>query len=185
VTWTVKNNFGPVRLTATGGPLGSSLTRRPTIENGASQEYTVEVPAGAQRLDVAIGNVSDGAADLDLTVYLGEEVVGQAADGDSEESVSIPNPAAGTYTVVVDGYAVPSGSTEYDYQDVFLSPALGTMTVPATVLNLANGASAPVTGSVTAAAAPAEGRRLFGEMTLVTDEGAVVGRGTVVIGAVN
>jgi hypothetical protein len=184
VTWTVKNNFGPLRLTATGGPLGSSRTERPTIANGATQEYTVDVPAGAQRLDVAIGNVSDGAADLDLSVFLGATRVGLAADGDSEEAVSIPNPAAGTYRVVVDGYAVPAGTTQYDYQDVFLSPALGTMTVPATVLNLANGATASVTGSVTAAAAPAEGRSLFGEMALVTDEGAVVGRGTVVIGAV-
>ena len=102
-----------------------------------------------------------------------------------EEAVSIPNPVAGTYRVVVDGYAVPSGSTQYDYQDVFLSPALGAMTVPATVLTLANGATAPVTGSVTATAAPAAGRSLFGEMTLITDEGAVVGRGTVSIGAVN
>jgi subtilisin family serine protease len=185
VTWSVKNNFGPLRLSATGGALGSAKTARPTIEDGASQEYTVEVPAGAARLDVAIGNVSDGAADLDLTVFLGTAQVGQDADGDSEEAVSIPNPAAGTYRVVVDGYAVPSGSTQYDYQDVFLSPALGAMTVPATVLNLANGATAPVTGSVTAAVAPAAGRSLFGEMTLITDEGAVVGRGTVSIGAVN
>ncbi|MGW4943892.1 S8 family serine peptidase [Actinoplanes sp. NPDC004185] len=185
VTWTVKNNFGPLRLTATGGPLGSAKSARPTIEDGASQEYTVEVPAGAQRLDVAIGNVSDPAADLDLTVSLAGQQVAASADGDSEESVSIPNPAAGTYTVVVDGYAVPSGSTQYDYRDVFLSPALGAMTVPATVLTLANGATATVTGSVTAAAAPAAGRNLFGEMTLITDEGAVVGRGTVSIGAVN
>ncbi len=184
VTWTVKNNFGPLRLTATGGPLGSALSQRPTIDNGARQRYTVEVPAGAQRLDVAIGNVSDAAADLDLTVLLGDTRVAQAADGDSEESVSIPNPAAGTYTVVVDGYAVPSGSTQYDYLDVYLSPVLGAMTVPATVLSLANGASAPVTGSVTAAVVPSAGRNLFGEMTLITDEGAVAGRGTVTIGAV-
>jgi subtilisin family serine protease len=184
VTWTVKNNFGPLRLTAAGGSLGSAKSVRPTIENAAVQEYTVEVPAGAERLDVAIGNVSDGAADLDLAVYLGATRVGLAADGDSEEAVSLPNPAAGTYRVVVDGYAVPSGSTEYDYLDVFLSPALGRTTVPATTLNLANGASAQVTGAVTATAAPAAGRSLFGEMSLITDEGAVVGRGTVLIGEV-
>ena len=184
VSWTVKNAFGPLKLTAGGGALGSSLSTRPTIADGASQEYTVEVPAGAERLDVVIGNVSDAAADLDLTVYLGTTQVGQSADGDSEESVSIPNPAAGTYTVVIDGYAVPSGSTEYDYQDVFLSPALGAMTVPSTAISLANGASAAVTGSVTAVSAPAAGRSLFGEMTLTTDEGAVVGRGSVTIGEV-
>lgn len=184
VTWSVKNNFGPLKLTAVGGALGSARSERPAIANGASQEYTVDVPAGAQRLDVAIGNVSDAAADLDLTVYLGDAQVKQSADGDSEESVSIPKPAAGTYRVVINGYAVPSGTTQYDYQDVFLSPALGAMTVPSTVLTLAAGATAPVTGSVTAASAPAAGRSLFGEMSLVTDEEAIVGRGTVRIGEV-
>ena len=53
------------------------------------------------------------------------------------------------------------------------------MSVPATAVSLANGATATITGSVTADAAPAAGRQLFGEMTVVTDEGAVVGRGQV------
>ena len=184
VSWTVRNTFGPITVTATGGPLGSANSARPTIADGASQEYTVEVPEGADRLDVAIGNVSDPAADLDLTVFLGDTQVGQAADGDSEESVSIPNPAAGTYTVVVDGYAVPSGSTEYDYLDVYFSPSLGTVDVPATATPLAGGATATITGTVTAAAAPPAGRSLFGEVTITTSEGAVVGRGSVLIGAV-
>ena len=104
-------------------------------------------------------------------------LVGQSADGDSEESVTIANPAAGTYTVEVDGFAVPAGTTAYDYRDVFFSPALGSVDVPASVVTLGPGASTPITGSVTALAAPAAGRQLFGEMTVVTDEGAVVGSG--------
>ncbi|MET0422870.1 MAG: S8 family serine peptidase, partial [Actinoplanes sp.] len=54
VTWTVKNNFGPLKVNAQGGPLGSSNELRPTIADGESQEFTIEVPAGAQRLDVSI-----------------------------------------------------------------------------------------------------------------------------------
>ena len=42
--------------------------RRPTIADGAVQAYTVEVPAGADRLDVKIGRTSDTGADLDLYV---------------------------------------------------------------------------------------------------------------------
>jgi hypothetical protein len=99
--------------------------------------------------------------------------------------VSIPNPAAGTYTIVVDGYAVPAGSTAYDYLDVYYSASLGTVAVPATPKTLANGASTTITGSVTAAAAPPAGRSLFGQMAVITDEGAVVGRGSVLIGQVN
>ncbi|MGX6603676.1 S8 family serine peptidase [Micromonosporaceae bacterium Da 78-11] len=184
VTWTVKNNYGPVKVTAQGGPLGSSNKQRPTIADGASQEYTVEVPAGVQRLDVSIGNPSDAAADLDLTVFLAGKQVAQQADGDSEEAVSIANPAAGTYTVVVDGYAVPAGTTAYDYLDVYYSPTLGSVAVPATTVSLASGASTTITGSVTAASAPPAGRSLFGEMTVITDEGAVLGRGSVAITAV-
>jgi subtilisin family serine protease len=184
VTWTVKNQFGPVTVTGRGGPLGSSVSTRPTIADGAAQTYTVTVPAGSTRLDVSIGNTSDAAADLDLTVQFGGATVAQSADGDSEESVSIPNPAAGTYTVLVDGYEVPSGSTQYDYRDVFFSPALGQVTVPATPRTLANGATTTISGTVTATAPPPAGRSLFGEMEVVTDEGAVVGRGAVQIGAV-
>ncbi len=184
VTWTVKNEFGPVTVTAQGGPLGSANSQRPTIADGASQEYTVAVPEGAERLDVAIGNVSDAAADLDLTVLLNGVQVAQAADGDSEEAVSIPNPEAGTYTVVVDGYSVPSGTTEYDYLDVYFSPSLGSVDVPATEIALAAGATATITGTVTAAAGPPANRSLFGEVVISTTEGAVVGRGAVLIGSV-
>jgi hypothetical protein len=185
VTWTIKNEFGPITVAAAGGPLGSAFSSRPTIADGASQEYEVVVPEGADRLDVSIGNASDAAADLDLTVFLGDVQVAQQADGDSEEAVSIPNPAAGTYTVVVDGYAVPSGSTAYDYLDVYYSAALGTVSVPATPVALASGATTTITGTVTAATAPPAGRSLFGEVIFNTTEGAVVGRGSVLIGAVN
>lgn len=185
VTWTLTNGYGPVTVTAKGGPLGSAASSRPTIADGASQEYEVVVPAGADRLDVSIGNVSDAAADLDLTVELNGAVVGQSADGDSEESVSLVEPAAGTYTVVVDGYEVPSGSTAYDYLDVFYSDSLGSLSAQAAPVSLAAGQSATVSGTVTAATAPQPGRGLFGQMTVTTDQGAVVGRGSVLIGAVS
>lgn len=184
VSWTVTNNYGPVTVKGVGGPLGSASVQRPTIADGAQQQYTVVVPAGATKFEAAINNPSDPAADLDLFVYRDGVLVAQSADGDSDESVSLANPAAGTYTVVIDGYAVPSGSTSYDYRDVFYSPALGTLSVPASTITLANGQSATVNGSVTALAAPAAGRQLFGELTVVTDQGAVVGRGSVLIGAV-
>jgi hypothetical protein len=185
VTWTLHNDFGPVRVQGRGGPLGSAFTARPSIATGETDTYTVEVPAGATRFDAVIGNPSDQGADLDLYVYREGTLVGQSADGDSEEAVSIEDPEPGTYTVEVDGFDVPAGTTEYDYRDVFFSPSLGSVAVPATFVTLANGATATISGTVTAASAPAAGRQLFGEMTVVTDEGAVVGRGAVSIGAVN
>ncbi|MFI5074371.1 MAG: S8 family serine peptidase [Actinomycetales bacterium] len=184
VTWTVTNNYGPVAMKGQGGPLGSANAQRPTIADGAEQSYTVVVPAGATRLDVAINNTSDPGADLDLFVYRGATLVGQSADGDSNESVSLANPAAGEYTVRIDGYSVPSGSTQYDYRDVFYSPALGTLSAPSTLVNLVNGQSTTISGTVTAVSAPSAGRQLFGELVVVSDQGAVLGRGSVIIGAV-
>lgn len=184
VTWTLENQLAPVTVTGRGGPLGSAKVAKPTIADGQVQQYDVVVPEGASKLDVAIGSTSDRAADLDLTVELDGAVVATSADGDSEESVSIPSPKAGTYTVVVDGYSVPSGSTTFDYRDVFYSPALGSVTVSATPTRLGAGGTAQLTGAVVAKSAPADGRELFGEMTVVTSEGAIVGRGNVAIGAV-
>jgi hypothetical protein len=164
-----------------GGPLGSAKDSRETIGKGQHQEFQVEVPAGASRLDVAIGNPSDLSADLDLTVLKDGVVVAQSADGDSEEAVSIDSPAAGTYTVQVDGFDVPSGSTGYDYRDVFFSSSLGQLATPAGQRALAPGAATTVQGTMTAEAAPVAGRVLFGEMRVLSSEGAPLGSGTVLV----
>lgn len=179
------NKFGPVLVHGQGGPLGSSVTARPSITTDETDTFTVVVPAGASRLDVSIGNPSDPGADLDLTVFRDGVQVGQDADSDSEESVSLVNPAAGTYTVEVLGFDVPAGSTDYDYRDVFFSTALGSVSTAGSTVRLANGATTTLTGSVTVAGAPPAGRALSGELAVVTSEGAVVGRGTVRIGTVS
>ena len=182
VEWEVTNDYGPVTIEPQGGPLGSAVSDRKTIADGALQSFEVVVPEGASRFDAVIGNTSDLGADLDLYVYNeAGALVGQSADGDSEEAVSIVNPAAGTYTVDVDGYSVPAGTTEYDYRDVFFSPALGTLDVPSTPVELDGGESATVTGTLNALAEAAAGRQLFGEMRVVSSEGAVLGTGSVLV----
>ncbi|WP_327355999.1 S8 family serine peptidase [Streptomyces sp. NBC_01304] len=183
VEWKVTNGFAAIDGKLKGGPLGSSKSARPTIANGESQKTTVVVPEGAEKLDVAIGNTADTAADLDLTV-LNEAgaVVGSAADGDSEEAVSLAKPAAGTYTIVVDGYAIPSGSTAYDYLDVFFAPSLGQVKVDESkAVKLANGASAQVAAEVVVAGAAPEGRQFFGEVSVLNARGTVAGSGSVKI----
>ena len=185
VSWTATNAFGAVSVTPRGGSLGSAVSERKTIANHEVKDFTVTVPAGAERLTATIGSPSDPGADLDLFVLNAAGTrVGQSADGDSEESVTLTNPAAGTYTIRVDGYSVPVGTTEYDYLDVFFSAALGSLTTPGTVIDLAGGASAPVSGQITANTAPAAGRQLFGEMRVVSDQGAVLGTGSVVVASV-
>jgi Subtilase family/Bacterial pre-peptidase C-terminal domain len=184
VSWTLINQFVPLTVTAHGGPLGSANVQRPAIADGELQEFTIDVPSGASQLDVEIGDPSDPGADLDLYVVKDGVVVGQDADGDSDEQVHLANPAAGTYVVQVDGFAVPAGTTEYDYRDVFFATALGSVSVGGGSISLGAGASATVEGTVTAKSAPADGRQLFGEMTVRSSEGAVVGRSGVLVKAV-
>ena len=181
LSWELTNQAGPVSVTAASGPLGSAKVDRPTIADGEVDSSEVVVPAGASRLDVAIGGTSDLGADLDLAVSLGGRVLASDADGDSEESVSIRNPVAGTYTVEVVGYGVPAGTTAYDYRDIFYTTSLGAIEIPATAVELGTGDTATLRGSLLVEAAPSAGRGLAGEVLLTEPDGGVVGRASVVV----
>lgn len=182
VGWTVTNNAGALEGKLKGGSLGSAAVDRPSISTGDEKTTTVTIGEGVEKLDIAIGNTSDANADLDLYVYQGPAQVGASTTAGSEESVSLVKPAAGTYTVVVDGYDVPAGTTEYDYRDVYYSPSLGTLSVDESkAVNLAAGASAQVSAEVAVAGAAPEGRQFFGEVQLVNARGTAAGTGSVVI----
>lgn len=185
VQWKITNGFAAIDGKLKGGSLGSAVVTKPTIKQGDRQITTVTIGAGVERLDAAIGGVSDTSADLDLTVLRDGVQVGQSADGDSEESVSLLNPAAGTYTIWVDAYSVPSGSTAYNYRDVYYAPSLGSVQVDdAKAVKLANGASAQVSANVVAGSAAPEGRQFFGEVQLLNNRGTVAGTGSVQIAKV-
>ena len=187
-SYTLKNIFGEFTGRAVGTPLGSARILTPTIADLAQQERDLTVTAGSSSLRVTIGGTSDPSADLDLFVYnctTGSCVLaGQSADGDSEESVTITNPAAGTWKTLVDGFAVPAGSTTFNYVDVFTNSAFGSVAV--TDSNAVRPANSEwtVPGSVTANAAPATGRVLLGGVQVRTDTNVLVGTGDVIVQSV-
>lgn len=187
-SYTITNRFGAFTGRAVGTGLGSARMATPTIANLAQQQYPVTVTAGSTSLRATIGSTSDPAADLDLFVFnctSGSCVLaGQSADGDSEESVTIANPAAGTWVVLVDGYSVPAGSTSYKYIDVFTNPAFGSVSVTDANALRPAGASWTVSGTVTANAAPATGRVLFGNVQVRTDTEVLIGSGDVIVQSV-
>jgi len=188
-SYTITNGFGAFTGRATGSPFGSANRLVPTIADGEAQTYDFAVTAGSTSLRATIGGTSDAAADLDLFVYnctTGTCVLaGQAADGDSEESVTIANPAAGAWRVVVDGFRVPAGTTTFNYIDVFLNAAaFGSVEVTDANALRAAGASWLVAGSVTAKAAPAAGRVLYGNVRVLTDTNIQVGSGDVIVQSV-
>ena len=184
-SYTLTNLFGAFTGRAVGSNLGSAFKARPTIANLAQQTYTVVVEPGSTSLTARIGNPSDTAADLDLFVRnAAGATVGQSADGDSEEAVTINFPAnfaGGTYTIVVDGYAVPKGTTAYDYLDVFANTKFGTVVLTDANALRPAGKLWPVSGTVTANAAPAAGRVLLGNVQVRTDGNVLVGSGDVVV----
>jgi hypothetical protein len=192
-SYTITNQFGAFTGRAVGTALGSARRGTFTIADLAQQFYEVTIPAGATSLRATIGSPSDPGADLDLFVYncttasstgtslVGCTLAGQSADGDSEESVTIAPVAAGRWVVFVDGFAVPSGTTTYNYIDVFQHSSFGSVSVTdANALRPSN-ASWTVPGSVTANAAPASGRVLYGNVQVRTDTNILVGSGDVIV----
>jgi hypothetical protein len=187
-SYTITNGFGAFTGRAVGTTLGSANRMTPTIANAEQQQFQVTVAPGSTSLRATIGSTSDLAADLDLFVYnctSGSCVLaGQAADGDSEESVTIANPAAGTWVVLVDGFAVPAGSTTFKYIDVFVNAAFGSVSVTDANALRPAGASWTVPASVTANAAPAAGRVLYSTVRVLTDTNLQVGSGDVIVESV-
>jgi hypothetical protein len=184
-SYTLTNLYGAFTGRAVGSTLGSARLGRPTIGNLESQQYQVIVTPGSTSLHATIGNTSDPAADLDLIVYnctSGTCIqAGLSADGDSEESVTINSPAAGLWLVLVDGFAVPAGTTQYDYIDVFVNSAFGSVAVTDANALRPAGASWTVPGTVTANAVPAAGRVLLGQVQVVASGGLVIGSGDVIV----
>lgn len=185
LAWQLHNTFGPVTATALAGPLGSVASSSRTIAQDEHQTSTVVVPAGTSRVEVSIGNTNDPNADLDLYVFLDATMVGRSAGIDAAESVSIANPVAGTYRVMVVGYTIGTGTTTFDYRDGIYAPGYGAITVPATAMSLEPGTTTTLTGSVVATSAPETGRTLAGALDIITSAGTVLGRALVQIGAVN
>ena len=187
-SYTATNLFGAFTGRMVGTTLGSARRGVFSIANLAQQQYPVSVTAGSTSLRATIGGTSDLAADLDLFVFnctSGSCVLaGQSADGDSEESVTIANPAAGTWVVLIDGFAVPAGTTTYNYVDVFVNAAFGSVSVTDADALRAAGSSWTVPGTVTANAAPASGRVLLGNVQVRTSTNVLIGSGDVVVQSV-
>jgi hypothetical protein len=186
--YTITNIYGAFTGRAVGGALGSAKIDTPTIAHGAVQTFDVMVPAGTTALRATIGSPSDPGADLDLFVYncvSGTCVLAAStADGDSEESATVANPAAGLWRVEIDGYSVPAGTTTYKYIDLLSAAAYGTIAVTDADALRAAGAVWVVPGTVTANAVPATGRVLYGTVQVRTSANVLIGQGEVIVQSV-
>jgi len=97
-----------------------------------AQLIPVAIPAGTTyaRFSLFDADVSPGA-DIDLCVFRGTTLVGSSGSGTSAEEVNLLNPAADTYTVVVQGWGV-AGTSPFKLHTWLLdSAAAGNMSVTA------------------------------------------------------
>jgi subtilisin family serine protease len=149
----VSGNGGPINYNVTFGYTGTftaaarglvpatttadTITDDPTdnfVPGGpGTKSFSVVIPAGTTyaRFSLFNENVSP-ASDIDLYVYNSANVlVGASGGGTSAEEVNLVNPAAGTYTVWVHGFAV-TGTANFTLFDWVLgSTSAGNMTVAA------------------------------------------------------
>ena len=114
------------------------------------------VPAGATyaRFSLFDANTLPAGSDLDLVVFnpAGTQV-GSSGGGTSAEEVNLLNPAAGNYTVLVDGFATGNPSTFTLFTWVLGGTSAGNMTVtaPASATLGSTGAITITTSGLTAA----------------------------------
>ena len=177
------NTLGSFTGSATGTALGTAFSATPTATQPApgsadpTQQFEIAVPAGATNLSVQVGNPAEPNTDLDLYLFdPSGNLVKQSASSSANESVSVDNPVAGTYTAVVDDFAVGgSGTTTYDYLDVIALPGLGQITTNDPVAPHAAGSTWSADASVTPLGSAGTGRFLLGYVQ-VTSGGVVIGR---------
>lgn len=120
-------------FSATARGLVPAAVANGAVATGGSVDIPVVVPAGMTYARFATFDTEvSQASDLDLEVYLNGTLVGSSGGATTAEAVNLLNPAAGTYTVRVVGFAVPTGAANFKLFSWALgSAAAGNMTVTA------------------------------------------------------
>lgn len=109
--------------------------------NGSNFAKEVTVPAGTPLAKFSVYS-SDVTADFDMVVInpAGQALLAQT--GSASESLSVPNPAPGVYTVYVNLFASPNNqATKATVDAAVLGTNVGNATVTPNPLRLANGQS--------------------------------------------
>ena len=134
---------GPFTATARG--LIPAVVTPGTVTQDPDQEFSVTDPAGTVAIPVVIpaGTTyarfslfnADVVAGSDIDLYVANSagtLVGASGSGGSDEEVNLVSPAAGTYTVYVHGWGLPTGTSAFRLHAWLLGSAdAGNMTVSA------------------------------------------------------
>jgi subtilisin family serine protease len=121
-------------FSATPRGLVPSVVDAGSVSTGQAVDYAVTIPAGTTYARFAMFDADvSPAADIDLEVYNeADTLVASSGGATSTETANLLNPAAGTYTVRVIGFATGAGAASYKLHTFILgSDPAGNMTVGA------------------------------------------------------
>jgi subtilisin family serine protease len=104
-----------------------------SLSSPNAQKHDIAVPAGTTYARFSLfDDFTDGNDDLDMCVFRGTTQVGASGSGTSAEEVNLVDPAAATYTVVVQGWGTDGPDAQYTLFHWLLgSTSAGNMTVVA------------------------------------------------------
>ena len=165
-TFQMKNRFASFQGAAVSTPLAGVLEAKESVAPLGQNVHTVEVAPGTSRLMFQLSEASDPAADLDLYLF---DCTGKTScvsrrsrvGPTSDETLSIDNPAPGTWKLVVDGVRVPGAGVSYRYRESAFNPRFGSLIVAEGSGPRDAGSSWEARAHVWVASAPPDGRRLF------------------------
>ncbi len=145
-SYSVKFGYtGPFSATARGLVAAQAAAGQVSVNQETSFQVTVPAGTTLARFSLFDANVTPGGSDLDMVV-LGPTgtVVGSSGGPTTAEEVNVINPAAGVYTVLVQGFAISTGTADFTLFSWSLgSAAAGNMTITAPT-QATTGASATI-----------------------------------------
>ncbi|MHA7180016.1 S8 family serine peptidase [Arthrobacter sp. MDB2-24] len=114
-------------------------------DNASNASKSVTVPAGTSVAKFSVLS-DDPSADFDMAVVRPNGTVTQVATADASETITIPNPAAGTYRIIANLYAsTDNAPTTGTIDAVILKSGENNATLTPNPLVLANGSTGAVT----------------------------------------
>lgn len=178
------NKWGRSRLKVRRSDLGYATDLWSTVQNGQVNQGMVNVPRKTTRLDMTLTS-RDATADLDFMVAFRGELVGTSQHvGPGVERIVLHDPEPGSYTLVVAGTSVPSGSAEFDYHEELYSAGAGTVTGNGTPVKVLDpGTSMRIEAQLTPTSAPL-GRHMVGRVQVTNPHRTILGASVVDFGEV-
>ncbi|WP_207948369.1 S8 family peptidase [Metallococcus carri] len=174
---TVTPGFTGTLTTTPAGLVASQVkVANSTTDQDGSVTYTVPAGTKVARFATYDADVPAGT-DVDLTVLYNGRVVGTSGGGTSEEQVTLNNPPAGTYTVVVDLYAGPPSLAVKVHGFAVGSTAAGNLTATPASQPVTMGQKATVTAAWSGLTA---GQRYLGLLSY-SDGSGEIGRTLVTV----